>query len=505
MRLYVTEISKYVIALFMLLYVTDSFWALTKQYEEDRKMICTRQIIYMFAIQISCYIQILARTGKVAILFFLLFQIVIYASVLMLFYILYPDGNRIVINNTCMLLIIGMSMLTRLSYEKAVKQFIVMSLSFIIGFFVPELVFRLNVLKKYTWLYAAVAIGAIAIVLVLGTATKGAKISYKIAGVTFQPSEFAKILFLFFLAGALYKAKDITDLFKIAATAGAHVIILVLSKDLGSALLFFVVFLTLLYISTNNILYLAGGLGFGAFASVFAYKLFPHVQVRVNAWKDPFKDIGGAGYQVSQSLFGISSGGAFGLGLGGGAPQSIPIVEQDFIFSAIAEELGLIFAVLMTLICLSTFMHMMYEGFMLRDKFYRLIACGIGIAYIFQTFLTIGGGAKFIPLTGVTLPLVSYGGSSVMVSVIMIMIFEGICMIRRYEEDEEAIKREQERENRRDNRRGGRRDDRRGGRRDDRYDDYDDYGRDDRRNDRRGNSRGYRDKERDLGYEDEEW
>ena len=181
MRLYVTELSKYVIALFMLLYVMDSFYALTKPYEEDRKMICTRQIIYMFAVQVSCFIQIIARTGKPVYLFFFAFQIVIYASVLMLFYILYPDGNRIVINNTCMLLIIGITILTRLSYEKAVKQFIVMSLSFIIGFFIPEIIFRLNVLKKYTWIYAGVAIAAIGIVLILGSATNGSKISYKIA------------------------------------------------------------------------------------------------------------------------------------------------------------------------------------------------------------------------------------------------------------------------------------------------------------------------------------
>ena len=167
-----------------------------------------------------------------------------------------------------------------------------------------------------------------------------------------------------------------------------------------------------------------------------AYKLFSHIRLRVHAWLDPFGDIETSGYQLSQSLFGISSGGWFGLGLYGGSPRSIPYVEQDFIFSAIAEEMGVIYAILMALVCVSTFCMLMYEGYFIRDKYYRMIICGIGVAYIFQTFLTIGGGAKFIPLTGVTLPLVSYGGTSVLVTIVMIMIAEGVCMIRtdeRYE------------------------------------------------------------------------
>jgi cell division protein FtsW (lipid II flippase) len=149
-------------------------------------------------------------------------------------------------------------------------------------------------------------------------------------------------------------------------------------------------------------------------------------------------------------LFGISSGGWFGVGLYGGSPSSIPFVEQDFIFSAIAEELGVIFAVMMALICVSTFIEIMRIGYFLRDKYYRLVVCGIGVAYIFQTFLTIGGGAKFIPLTGVTLPFVSYGGSSVLVTIIMIMIVEGICMIRTDEKKEaiERIRRQRDNERR---------------------------------------------------------
>ena len=246
------------------------------------------------------------------------------------------------------------------------------------------------------------------------------------------------------MASALYNCESFFELLLTSVIAAAHVIILVLSKDLGSALIFFVIYLALIYIATENIGYLVIGLSFGVLASVVAYKLFSHIQVRVKAFIDPFSDIERSGYQLSQSLVGISSGGWFGLGLYGGSPQSIPYVEQDFIFSAIAEEMGIIFASLMTLICVSTFIALMYEGYFLRDKLYRLLITGIGVAYIFQTFLTIGGGAKFIPLTGVTLPLVSYGGTSVLTTIIMIMIAEGICVIRT-EERYEAIERKRRR------------------------------------------------------------
>ncbi|MCR5671807.1 MAG: FtsW/RodA/SpoVE family cell cycle protein [Butyrivibrio sp.] len=447
MELYVRELSKYVIALFLFLYTLEAFMTFRYTTEKKRKGIYIRQIVCMFAVQLSCFVQIIAKTGKPVYLFFFMFQIIIFASVLLLFYIIYPEGNRLIINNSCMLLMIGMIMLTRISYGKAVRQFFIVAASFVIGFFIPEMIFRFNFLKKFTWIYALVGVVFLGAVLILSAAINGSKITYTLGGVTFQPSEVVKILFLFFMAGALYKAEDILHLFLLSLVAALHVIILVLSKDLGSALIFFVIYLAMIYISTDNVGYLILGLSFGGIASMVSYKLFSHIRVRVSAWRDPFGDIADSGYQLSQSLFGISSGGWFGAGLYGGSPQSIPYVEQDFIFSAIAEEMGVIFAILMALICVSTFMMIMQEGYYIKDKFYRLIVCGIGVAYIFQTFLTIGGGSKFIPLTGVTLPLVSYGGSSVLVTIMMIMIAEGICMIRtdeRYEALERKRKKQQE-------------------------------------------------------------
>lgn len=183
----------------------------------------------------------------------------------------------------------------------------------------------------------------------------------------------------------------------------------------------------------------AGGCG----AAVVAYQFFTHVQVRVQAWKDPWSCIDDAGYQITQSLFAISSGGWFGLGLFEGNPTSIPFVEADFVFSAVAEELGIIFAICVILISISSFIMFMNISIKLRDRFYQLIAFGLGITYIFQVFLTIGGGTKFVPMTGITLPFISYGGSSVLTTLIMFFIIEGLYMIRQ-DEGVRSVRRKKE-------------------------------------------------------------
>ena len=198
-----------------------------------------------------------------------------------------------------------------------------------------------------------------------------------IGGITFQPSEFVKIIFVFFLAGALYETNDILRVALTAVLAGAHVLILVASKDLGSALIFFIVYIFMVFIATRNILYLFLGTAGGCGAAILAYQFFTHVQVRVQAWKDPWSCIDDAGFQIAQSLFAISSGGWFGLGLFRGNPTAIPFVEADFVFSAVAEELGIAFAMCMILICVGTFIMVMLISVKLKDRFYQ-----IGIAHV---------------------------------------------------------------------------------------------------------------------------
>lgn len=441
MELYVSEFSKYVITLLIALYTYESFAVFRKKQESDRNGIYTRQNILMFGLHFSCFIVICFETGDITYLFFYAFQqIVLYATVI-LFRMLYPKTNRLLVNNMCMLLTVGFVILTRLSLGKAIRQFIIVMISLVIALVIPFFVSRFRFLKEWKWIYAAAGIVALGIVLVLGQTTYGSKLSYTIAGLTFQPSEFVKIIFVFFVASALYKAAGFFEVFTTAVIAAAHVIILVCSKDLGSALIFFVVYVLMVVVASKNWLYLLAGVSGGSVAAYLAYHVFPHIQVRVQAFKDPWSVIDSTGYQITQSLFAITSGGWFGLGLFKGTPESIPFVEADFIFSAITEELGLLFALCVILICVSSFVMFMNISMNLKDKFYQLTAFGLGVTYIFQVFLTIGGGCKFIPLTGVTLPFISYGGSSVLTTLIMFSITEGLSVIQEEEAEEEKHRR----------------------------------------------------------------
>ncbi len=440
MEIYITELSKYLITLFMALYTLECFLVFRFQEEEDRSGCYIRQNLLMFLVHFSCFLVICFETGNIEYLFFYVLQQILLFATVMLFRMVYPKGNRLIVNNMCLLLSIGFVILTRLSFEKAIKQFFIVTVSIVAGMLIPYFIHKLKFLKSLTWVYAATGIVALGVVLILGAVTYGSKISYSIAGVTFQPSEFVKIVFVFFLASALYESHDLPRVILTAALAGIHVLILVASRDLGSALIFFIVYVMMVFIATARWIYLLLGCAGGCGAAVLAYQFFSHVQVRVQAWKDPFSCIDDAGYQITQSLFAISSGGWFGLGLFRGTPTSIPFVEADFVFSAVAEELGILFSMCMILVCISCFIMFMDISVRLQDRFYRLIAFGLGVTYIFQVFLTVGGGTKFIPMTGVTLPFISYGGSSVLTTLVMFFIIEGLFIIRQ-EEGAKRVKR----------------------------------------------------------------
>lgn len=433
MEQYIVALSKYFIAICMAIYTYESFSVFRFREEKPRKGIYTRQIILLVFVHFSCFLTICVKTGDLQYLIFYAFQQLAVFVILVLFELFYPMINRLIIHNMCMLLVIGFVILTRLDIKQAIRQFIIALLSMAVAMAIPYFIHRIKELKNISWLYAILGILPLGTVLALGSTTYGSKLSYSIFGISFQPSEFIKIVFVFFVASALYKSTNLMQLVYVTVITGIHVLILVASRDLGSALIFFVTYVLMVYLATKNFWYLLLGMAGGSGASVIAYRLFRHVQVRVQAWKDPWSVIDGEGYQVTQSLFSLGRGGLFGLGLFQGEPKDIPKVERDFIFSAISEEMGLIVALCVIMVSLSCFIMFMDISMRLKDKFYQLVAFGMGIIYIFQVFLTIGGDTKFIPLTGVTLPLVSYGGSSVMTTLIMFSVIEGLYIIRQDE------------------------------------------------------------------------
>lgn len=440
MYYYIVELSKYAIAFFMVVYTLECFWVLKGKESNQKAGIFIRQGIEMFCIQFLAYLTMCLQTGQIEYLFFYAFLQIALFSTMVLSQMLYPSVSRLLVNNMCMLLGIGFIMLTRLDYAKAIKQFFIVIAGLILALIIPFIIEKLRILKHLKWIYGSFGIAALLLVLLLGQVTQGSKISYTIAGITLQPSEFVKLIYAFFVAALLYKTKSFWQIGVSAIFAGIHVLILVASKDLGSSLIFFVGYLFTLLIATGNYLYFTGGLMAGVGASIVAYHLFGHVRVRVQAFLDPFTVIDNEGYQMSQSLFAIGSGNWFGMGLYQGTPSDIPYVESDFMFSAVAEELGGIFAICLILVCLTCFLAFLKLSMGLKDRFYRLVGCCMAVMYIFQIFLTIGGGIKFIPLTGVTLPLVSYGGSSVLTTVMMFAIMQGLQLIKYNEEvDNEEI------------------------------------------------------------------
>lgn len=434
MLVYITELSKYFILILMIFYTAEALFSVF--FNRKKSSVYIREEIYLFLIQFLAYATICLKTGKLEYLFFYaILQIVIF-SVIVLYQTLYQGMDKGILNNMTLLLSFGFIILTRLDFSKAVKQLIIVAISLTVSFVIPVMIRKVSILRRLKWFYVAIGIAALSVVLILGQVTNGAKNFYTIAGVTIQPSEFVKVIFVFGVAAMLYHKKRFSTYVISALIAVVHVFVLVASKDLGSALIFFVTYMAMLLVASKNYLYLAMGLAAGSGAAVVAHKVFTHVQVRVQAFIDPFSVIDREGYQITQSLFAIACGGFFGTGLMKGVPDDIPYVESDFIFSAIAEEMGVLTAACILLVCVACFLTFMKNAMKVQDSFYRLVAVGLGVMYIFQVFLTVGGGIKFIPLTGVTLPFVSYGGSSVLVSIIVFSILQGIILRIRDEKED---------------------------------------------------------------------
>lgn len=440
----IVEVSKYLMILLMAVYTFANFRFFSCQDMERKRKVCGRQNRAMFAIHFLAYVVMYLKTGresvKMLLIAFYAAQVVFFLCYIYFYRFLYRNVSRLLVNNTCMLLCVGLIMLTRLSMDKgmdkAVRQFIIVVISACLTWIIPCIMERVWQLYKLQWLYAGLGIMVLFIVWLIGNESFGAQLSLTFGGISVQPSEFVKLTFVFFVASMFYQSTDFKAVVLATAVAAAHVLILVLSKDLGGALIFFITYLLMLFVATGNWLYLGTGTLLGAGAAVGAYQLFDHVRRRVSAWSNPWADIDNKGYQITQSLFAIGTGGWFGMGLCQGMPGKIPVVEKDFIFSAVSEEMGGIFAICVLLICLGCFIQFMMIAASMQAVFYKLIAFGLGIEYIVQVFLTVGGVTKFIPSTGVTLPFVSYGGSSILSTFILFGIIQGLYILKRNDEEE---------------------------------------------------------------------
>ncbi|MCR4650772.1 MAG: FtsW/RodA/SpoVE family cell cycle protein [Lachnospiraceae bacterium] len=395
----------------------------------DHNGIVIRQRIYFVLIQILAFSTLCLKLGQLDYAFLGVMDLIVLLSTVVLMEMIYPSVNKVLANNMIMLIGIGFIIISRLDFNKTIRQFVIVTVSLCLALVLTKLFSYYKKIRDLYIVFAVIGLAILLMVLILGHTVNGSKISFSIAGLKFQPSEFAKIIFVIFIAGAFAVADKFYRVLLICVVAAMYVLALVFSRDLGNALIFFITFLFVLFIATRNYAFLILGFMGGAGASVIAYRMFSHVRVRVQAFLDPFSKIDNQGYQITQSLFAISCGGFFGMGLSKGVPEDIPFVESDFIFSAVSEEMGAIAAVCLLMICFSSFMILMRNAMINRSRFCRLLLVGSAVLYIFQVFLTVGGGIKFIPLTGVTLPFVSYGGSSVMTSIFLFMICQGVIVV----------------------------------------------------------------------------
>lgn len=356
-------------------------------------------------------------------------------------------GDQALFPIMAMLAGIGLLMIQRLQPELAERgeswanlasrQVIYLALGFLLLWGMMTFVRRLNWLRRYKYTLALLGVMLMVITMVFGVEVNGARLWLDLRFILVQPGELVKVILVAFLAGYLADHHDLLTghyrlgplrlppipyLIPLVFMWLMAVMIVVLQNDLGTALLFFGIFLAMLYASTGRLLYVVTGLVSFVVAVYLTYEMFSHVAVRVRNWIDPWASPLGIGYQQIQGEYALASGNLFGTGLGYGEPGVIPVVETDYIFAAIGEELGL----LGTFAVLALYMLLIARGYIIAiraiSQFERLLALGVTTILALQAVIIVAGNLRLIPLTGITLPFISAGGSALLANFLIIGI-----------------------------------------------------------------------------------
>ena len=349
------------------------------------------------------------------------------------------DGTDLTLFPAAMLLAsLGLIMIGRLKPALFLTQMRWLLLGLIVYLFLVFLGERVLRLLSYPYLLGVFCLLLLCSALFFGTEIGGSRNWIVFGPFAVQPSEFGKIVIIMFLAAYLTEHREVLTLPRhrllwlklpvlrfiapLLLIWGIAILMFVVQRDLGSALLFFGIAVSMTYMATGRKSYVALAFAFFLGAAALSYSFFSHVRVRFNIWLDPWSDPSGSAYQVVQSLFALGSGGVWGAGFAHGHPNLIPEVHTDFIFAAIAEELGLLGSLGVMLVFALFFYRAIRIALACREETRMLLAAGIAVVFLLQAFIIIAGVTKFLPLTGITLPFVSYRGSSMIASFMLLGI-----------------------------------------------------------------------------------
>lgn len=333
---------------------------------------------------------------------------------------------------------IGITFVTRLQPDASLSQVIFLFLGVALMVGTLAVVKNLEVVKRYKYVLGIAGIILLVLPMFIGTEIYGSKLWIKIGSFQFQPGEFAKVLIVLFLAGYLAENRELLSisnrtvlgikfprlrlLYPLFIVWGVCLLVVAFERDLGSALLFYTIFLIMLYVATGRVSYVIIGLALLAVGAFGMYQIMSHVQVRVAIWLDPFSDAQNLGYQIVQSLFSLADGGLAGVGIGKGMADIIPVVASDMIFAAIGEEMGLLGGSAVLLLFMLFAVRGLTTAARAKSDLAAFSAAGLTAAISFQAFTIVGGVTKLIPLTGVTLPFMSQGGSSLLASFVIVAL-----------------------------------------------------------------------------------
>ncbi|HEY2208930.1 MAG TPA: FtsW/RodA/SpoVE family cell cycle protein [Gaiellaceae bacterium] len=291
-----------------------------------------------------------------------------------------------------------------------------------------------RVLEQYKYVFGVTALVLLFLprLPVIGEPINGSRLWIHVGSLQFQPGELGKIALIVFLAAYLREKREVLaqgrlkDWGPLLVIWGAAMLLLFVTNDLGSALLYYGIFLAMVYVATARLSFVAAALALFVVGSLAVTQVTPHVQERVNVWLDPYKHADSSGYQILQSLYSIAHGGFGGTGLGHGivagrtGQQVVPDLNTDFIYSALAQELGLVGIAALLLLYMAFVLRGFRVALAATDGFSKLLAAGLSFGFAFQTFVIVGGITRVIPLTGITLPFVSYGGSSIVANFLLV-------------------------------------------------------------------------------------